>query len=251
MAQISGIPYCLRFDNEFTCILDEEFLNFFLNTILKVHFGKWLFGMENKEDGTPHFQGIAWAKEKIDKKTENRLRSQIRLQLVGPAYQGKGSYAFTLAKKPASLAKYCNNKEHKGTFTNLTDEELDEIGEWEDKDIKKKNLKKELEEHIIRLGADVGSQNVTRRQFVSKVVDIYVGIYQNLPRATQVEKWLYLYASNDLEKGRMRFNKYHHIFQHINASQEYDDNNQNYEEDHGIADYFDKGEEYYEESNNL
>jgi hypothetical protein len=239
MTKISGIPYCLRFDNEFTCILDEDYLKFFLGTFLEGSFDKWLFGMENKSDGTPHFQGIAWTKEKFDKKKTNLLRSQIRLQLVGPPYQGKGSYAFTLATTPASLAKYCNDKERKGVYTNLTDEEREEIGEWVDKDIKKKNLKKELEVHIQQVGKDVGSQNVTRRQFVNKIVDIYVGIYHNLPRATQVEKWLYLYASNNEEKDRMRRDKYSHIFSGITRSLEYDEHNNNYEEEHGVANFFD------------
>ncbi len=250
MAQFSGIPYSLRFDNEFTCILDDEFNDFFQNTFLKQYFNKWLFAFENKEDKTPHFQGIVWSTEKIDKKTENRLRSQIRLKLVGPAYQGKGSYAFALATTPASLAKYCNDKEHKGTYTNLTEEEREEIGEWVDKDIKKKNLKQELEEAIQKLGKEVEDGNVTRRKFVNEIIDTYVTMYQNLPRATQVEKWLYLYASNDEEKARMRRKKYSHIFEHITHSLEYDEHNQNHlangNENSSIADFFDDpNEDYY------
>lgn len=216
MSSTHGIAYCLRFDNEHTCTLDEDYSKFF-NKFLKSNFTKYLFALENKKDDTPHFQGIVWSKEKLDKKTFNRLRAQIRLKLVGPSFQGKGSYAFTLAKKPASLAKYCNDKELKGTVTNLTVEERDEIGEWVDKDIQKKTRKhlwlqlmEELNDPQTTAGMVAKKQD--RVSWTHSIISLYQSIYGNLPRSGQVENWVYMYKSTDEERTRIRSQKYSNIF---------------------------------------
>jgi hypothetical protein len=225
-----GIAYSLRFDNEHTCTLDEDYSKFF-QKFLKDNFTKWLFALENKKDDTPHFQGIVWSKEKLDKTTFNRLRAQVRLKLVGPAYQGKGSYAFTLATTPASLAKYCNNKELKGTVSNLTEEERDEIGEWIDKEFQKKTRKavwlrllEELNDPTTLAGLIATKQ--TRVEWTHSVISLYHSVYGNLPRHTQVENWIYLYKSTKEEQTKIRSQKYANIFAGLYeyAQDEYDYN---------------------------
>ncbi len=228
MSSTHGIAYSLRFDNEHTCTLNEDYSKFF-QKFLKDNFTKYLFALENKKDNTPHFQGICWSKEKLDKKTFNRLRAQIRLKLVGPSYQGKGSYAFTIAKKPASLAKYCNNKELKGIVTNLTVEERDEIGEWVDKELQKKtrkhiwlNLMEEINDPQTTAGAVALVQ--TRAEWTHSIIGLYQGIYGSLPRNTQVENWVYNYKSTPQERTHIRSQKYANIFAGLYdcAYQEYD-----------------------------
>jgi len=200
-------------------MLDEDYSKFFHN-FLKEHFTKYLFALENKKDNTPHFQGIVWSKEKLDKKKNTLVRSQIRLKLVGPSFQGKGSYALAIAREPANLAKYCNDKELKGTVTNLTVEEREEIGEWVDKEIRKKTRKhlwlelmEELNDPLTTAGMVAKKQ--TRVAWTHSIISLYQSIYGSLPRATQVENWVYNYKSTDEERTRIRSQKYINIFREI------------------------------------
>ncbi|AXH73213.1 MAG: replication protein [Circoviridae sp.] len=210
--------YSLRFDAAHNAPSQNDYSKFF-KTFLK-YFKKYLFALENKKDGTPHFQGIVWSEEKLDKQTYNRLRAQIRLKLVQPAYRGKGSYAFTLATKPASLAKYCNNKEGKGLYTNLTEQEREEIGEWVDVPVLKKTKKAlfnqaldELNDPQTTAGAVAKAQS--RTEWTHSVISLYQHIYGNLPRYTQVENWVYRYKSTAKEQTAFRAQKYSNIFANL------------------------------------
>lgn len=210
------IAYSLRFDNEHTCTLDEDYSQFF-NKFLNDNFKKWLFALENKKDGTPHFQGIVWCEEKLEKKRYNRLRAQIRLKLVGPAYEGKGSYAFTISTKPTSLAKYCNDKEGTGVYTNLTEEEREDIGEWVEKDVKKQSKKQtwlQLLDEINdpQTAAGMVAKAQTTIEWAHSVIELYSGVYGNLPRHTQVENWVYQYKATVGQRTSIRTRKYSQIF---------------------------------------
>lgn len=222
--------YCLRFDAAHNAPSQNDYSKFF-KTFLK-YFKKYLFALENKKDGTPHFQGIVWCEEKLDKQTYNRLRAQVRLKLVQPAYRGKGSYAFTLATKPASLAKYCNNKEGKGLYTNLTEQEREEIGEWVDEEVKKKTKKalfnqclEELNDPQTTAGAVAKAQSGP--EWTHSVISLYQKIYGNLPRYTQVENWVYKYKAQPKEQAHIRYHKYANIFTTLYKE---DEDYSNYEE---------------------
>ena len=225
--------YSLRFDAAHNAPSQNDYSKFFVK-FLKDNFKKWLFALENKKDGTPHFQGIVWSQEKFDKQKYNRLRAQVRLKLVQPAYQGKGSYAFTLAQKPSSLAKYCNNKEGKGLYTNLTKEEREDIGEWIDTEVKKKTKKavfnqclEEMNDPETTAGAVAKAQS--RTEWTHSVISLYQTIYGNLPRYAQVENWVYRYKSTDKERSAFRSQKYQNIF--ANLYKEADEEYNNYFED--------------------
>lgn len=245
--------YSLRIDVSHNLLDDQKYLETFYSFLDEHTILKYMFAKEKKKDGTEHLQGIilpigmdpgatsteAWDNCAYEDSEVNLMRSQIRLKLVGPASRGlKGSYSFVKSSKPMSLFKYCNDKEGLGVLTNFTDEERERYGKWEDKEDKKKNLKKQLQDYIELKGADVSGGKTTRASFVDNVVDEYVKLYDNLPRATQVEKWLYIYASNPEEKIRMRRDKYSHIYSGITNSQEYDNHNYEYEAEHGVAEYF-------------
>lgn len=246
--------YSLRIDVSFNLLEETKYRETFDGFLEEHTILKYMFAKERKEDGTEHLQGIifpigmdpevtnteAWDNCSFDDSELNLMRSQIRLKLVGPNRIGqKGSYSFVKSKKPISLFKYCNDKEGLGVITNFTEEERAKYGKWEDKEVKKKSLKEELESYIQDRGEKVSSGEITRTQFVNEIVDAYVKQYGNLPRATQVEKWLYLYGSNTVEKQRMRRDKYSHIYTGITHSAEYDQHNNNYYEEHGVTYFFD------------
>ncbi len=247
--------YSLRIDVSHNLLEDQKYLETFYRFLDEHTILKYMFAKEKKEDGTEHLQGIilpigmdpevtnteAWDNCAYEDSELNLMRSQIRLKLVGPNRVGqKGSYSFVKSKKPASLFKYCNDKEGLGVLTNFTDEERTRYGKWDDKEVKKKTLKEELEEYIQDVGDAVSIGEMSRTKFVDEIVDAYVKTYGNLPRATQVEKWLYLYGSNTVEKQRMRRDKYSHIYSGITQSKEYDEHNNNYYEEHGVTDFFEQ-----------
>nr|DAW35194.1 MAG TPA: Rep protein [Bacteriophage sp.] len=236
--------YSLRIDVSHNLLDDTEYLGTFYKFLDEhVGGGKYMFAKELKSDGTAHLQGVicpvgidiekqnyeAWTHADYEPHELNLIRSKVRLKLVGPNHRGKkGSYSFVKAKKPISLLQYCNDKEGLGVLTNLTDEERENIGKWIDKDTKKKNKKQQLESEIDILGSAVLEGHQTRKAFLEKAIDLYVTTYENLPRATLVEKWLYKYGSNPEEKVRMLRQKYSHLYAGIATSAEMDNDGYTY-----------------------
>lgn len=230
--------YSLRIDVSFNLLDDTEYRQTF-DKFLEEHVGggKYMFAKELKEDGTQHLQGVicpvgididkmnyeAWTHADYEPAELNLIRSKVRLKLVGPNHRGqKGSYSFVKAKKPISLLQYCNDKEGLGVITNLTEEERENIGKWIDKDTRKKNKKEKLEEEIACEGSAVLDGHQTRKVFLQKIIELYIITYDNLPRATLVEKWLYKYGSRPEEKVRMLRQKYSHLYSGIATSAQMD-----------------------------
>lgn len=78
------------------------------------------------------------------------------------------------------------------------------------------------------VGLDVQAGQVTRKAFLQTTIELYVKTYDNLPRATLVEKWLYKYASTPEEKVRMLRQKYAHLYAGVATSSEMDNDGYTY-----------------------
>ncbi len=209
----SLVAYSLRFDASFNVFEDEEYTKYF-NYFVKTYFVKYMFAMECKEDGTEHFQGICWASNEIKDGLLNLCRSQIKRKLVSPFHQGnRGSYSFKIARNARSLAKYCNDKEGLGMITNVTLRERDEMGKWEIKKVEEKDNKKNLMLSWLNEMKNLydEDENYTRGRFFHDAIERYFAIYDTLPRHTQVEKWMYKYVSDEVQKKNMISEKYKNI----------------------------------------
>jgi len=84
----------------------------------------YIVGAETSNQGKEHFQCIFWFSDKIN-------TSKLRNWWNGKTTNTKQPVSLTSAKKIRNLAKY--TKKDKNFITNLTEEEIDKIGEWKPK----------------------------------------------------------------------------------------------------------------------
>lgn len=194
--------YSMRVDNSHNEVVEAKIVEFCINN----GFSSYLFAREHKEDGTPHYQGCLWIEEEITKKKTLALRQQILRKLVYK-FTPKGNYSFKIARNPKNLAKYCNDKEGNGVITNLDTEKRELLGKWKIQENKTEKLAKKKALLIARLEALTEEVN-TREGFFHKSIEAYADIYDNLPRASQVEYWLYKYASTPQQRVDLVRRKY-------------------------------------------
>ena len=102
------------------------------------------FGKTTKKS---HYQGAVWFNERPK---ETNARNWWRNKTISK----KGGHSFTKAITPASLAKYCNNKEKNGLFTNLSSYQIKEIGTWKDFKADNKKFKEKLDNYLKELAED-------------------------------------------------------------------------------------------------
>lgn len=84
----------------------------------------YIVGAETSNQGKEHFQCVLWFSEKIN-------TTKLRNWWNGKTTNTKQPVSLTSAKKIKNLAKY--TKKDKNFITNLTEEEIDKIGEWKEK----------------------------------------------------------------------------------------------------------------------
>lgn len=194
--------YSMRVDNSHNLVVENKITDF----CSKHGFTSYLLARENKDDGTPHYQGCLWTNLEITKKKELALRQQILRKLVFK-FHPRGNYSFKIARSPKGLAKYCNDKEGNGVITNLSTEKRELLGKWKIQETKteKKTKKRALLNAALE---DLQKHAYTREGFFHKSIEAYTEIYDNLPRAGQVEYWVYKYASDAKQRLDMRIRKY-------------------------------------------
>ena len=104
---------------------------------LKEFFTRACVAREHKKDGTPHFQAVAWRTQKLTQTNNSTIRSYFKNKFK---YTYNNAVSIISARKVESLAKYCNDKEKKGTISfGISD--LTILGQWENKDSKMENCK--------------------------------------------------------------------------------------------------------------
>ena len=194
--------YSMRVDNSHNEVVETKIIEFCNNN----DFTSYLFAREHKEDGTPHYQGCLWIEKEITKKKTLALRQQILRKLVYK-FTPKGNYSFKIARNPKNLAKYCNDKEGNGVITNLDTEKRELLGKWKIQETKTEKLAKKKELLKQKLEA-LTEEATTRTEFFHKSIEAYADIYDNLPRASQVEYWLYKYASTPQQRSDLVRRKY-------------------------------------------
>ncbi len=202
--------YSLRIDNSHNLIVDQIIEDFCAEEELIDYY---LFAREIKKDGTPHYQGAIWTNQKLDKKQTGSLRARICRKLVYK-FHPTGNYGFAIAKDRNSLAKYCNDKEGLGILTNLSTENKELDGKWKDKE--KKYVKQKKNRELLNTALNnLKKSTTTREQFFNRSIDCYQEIYDNLPRASQVEYWIYKYVSSPQQQIEMKIQKYKFIHSQV------------------------------------
>ncbi len=197
--------YSMRVDNSHNEVVESKIVDFCANN----GFTSYLFVREHKEDGTPHYQGCLWIEKEITKKKTLALRQQILRKLVYK-FTPKGNYSFKIARNPKNLAKYCNDKEGNGVITNLDTEKRELLGKWKIQENKTEKIAKKKALLLEKL-EDLKKSTITREAFFHSSIKAYQEIYDNLPRASQVEYWIYKYASSEEQRSDMRIQKYRFI----------------------------------------
>jgi len=131
--------YSVRIDGEHTPVVEQMVL-----TKLKEFFTRACVARENKKDGTPHFQAVCWKDIKITSQQNSTLRTYFKQQLK---YTYNNAVSIVAARKVQSLAKYCNDKEHKGVISfGISDLSL--LGKWENKELSEVKRREELENRL-------------------------------------------------------------------------------------------------------
>lgn len=144
----------------------------------------YLFAKEQKKDGTQHYQGIVFLSKPLVTTKERMSWSNVKTRKW--VYQHRNSVSFTKAKNPASLAKYCNNKEELGIITNLSEEQLAKIGAWQPIEKIKKSrrqkeddeLKHQMEKNISQYG---NKDYICYQQVMEDLALIAYDVYERPP----------------------------------------------------------------------
>lgn len=144
----------------------------------------YLFAKEKKQDGTQHYQGIVFLTKPLVTTKERMSWSNVKTRKW--VYQHRNSVSFTKARNPASLAKYCNNKELLGIITNLTEEQTKKIGAWQSiEKVKKTKRQKEDEQLIIAMEEDMSQYGnkdyICYQQVMERLAEIAYDVYERPP----------------------------------------------------------------------
>jgi len=123
-----------------------------------------------KETGKLHYQLIVWFEQKLSSSDMTKYRNWWR----NKCGTHKNNHAFTSARKVASLAAY-STKEQGKLFTNLSEEQLQKVPQWKNKQALKLTQKDEFED---RLRSAMEVPPMTWAAFCEVVFDAYLGVYE-------------------------------------------------------------------------
>lgn len=160
----------------------------------------YIVGAEVSDLGKQHFQSILWFKEKQN-------TTKLRNWWKGKADETKQPVSMTSAKKIKNLAKYTMKENN--FITNLTPEEVKNIGKW-NKKVKEAEWNLKLDEHCKKFvynGTDTvqtswdtytHSDKPRLYAFLEYMLDFYKENYKRPSRATlQYLAWKHGYMSNN------------------------------------------------------
>lgn len=160
----------------------------------------YIVGAEVSDLGKQHFQSILWFKEKQN-------TTKLRNWWKGKADETNQPVSMTSAKKIKNLAKYTMKENN--FITNLTPQEVKDIGKW-NKKVKEAEWNLKLDEHCkkfvyngtntVQTSWDTYAHSDTPRMyaFLSYLLDFYKENYKRPSRATlQYLAWKHGYMSNN------------------------------------------------------
>lgn len=133
---------------------------------LQQYFSRGKLARENKKDGTPHFQCIFWRDIRLSKNNPSEIRTYFKQKFN---YQYKNAISIVSARKITSLAKYCNDKEHKGTISWGIPPETD-LGKWENQEALANRLK---EIYIEKLSLENQSEWISIHRLCQLACEVY------------------------------------------------------------------------------
>lgn len=125
---------------------------------------------KGKETGKLHYQLIVWFEQKLSSADMTKYRNWWR----NKCGDHKNNHAFTSARKVASLAAY-STKEHGNIITNLSEEQLQKVPNWKNKQALKLTQKDEFED---RLEENMKIPPMTWPAFCEVLFDTYLGVYE-------------------------------------------------------------------------
>ncbi len=160
----------------------------------------YIVGAEVSDLGKQHFQSILWFKEKQN-------TTKLRNWWKGKADETNQPVSMTSAKKIKNLAKYTMKENN--FITNLTPEEVKDIGKW-NKKVKEAEWNLKLDEHCkkfvydgagkVQTGWDTYTYSDQPKMyaFLEYMLDFYKENYKRPSRATlQYLAWKHGYMSNN------------------------------------------------------
>ena len=149
----------------------QESETLLLKWIKKFNAKKYLCARELKKDKTPHYQCAIWFDQPPN---TNNARNFWRNKTISE----KNGHSFKKAKKPESLAKYCNNKEKYGLVTNLTKDQLLQVGTWKSKKEDTRKFNEKLDKFLEKLQQEYESGE-THTDLITTVSRITDFCYEN------------------------------------------------------------------------
>lgn len=133
---------------------------------LKQYFTRGKLARENKKDGTPHFQCIFWRENRLSKNNPSEIRTFFKQTFK---YKYKNAISVVAARKVKSLAKYCNDKELKGTLSWGIPIETD-LGQWQNKEAINERLK---DKYIEQLTLEKDSEWISIHRLCQLACQVY------------------------------------------------------------------------------
>jgi len=147
--------------------------------LTKAHIYKWIettgctfyLGCleKGKTTGKLHFQLIVWFEQKLPPSDMTKYRNWWR----NKCGIHKNNHAFTSARKVASLASY-SIKEGSNMITNLSEEQLQKVPLWKNKQALKLTQKDEFEAKLDEKMKDINLWPA----FCEVLFDTYLGVYE-------------------------------------------------------------------------
>lgn len=196
--KIGLYAYSFRVDVE-----DNKNAKTIMEFIKKYEVKYYIVGAEVSDKGKQHFQCILWFSQKIN-------ASKLRNWWKGRTSDTKQPVSLTSAKKIRSLGKY--TKKDQNFITNLSQQEIKEIGQWKPR-VQKEEWNKILDKHaqsfdkeIVNEYTTIGDKNYSIEKynpdaiphaFFAHMLDCYRSHAKRPSRATlQYYAWKYKNLSN-------------------------------------------------------
>ncbi len=178
----------------------HEGLTRVMEFIKKYEVSYYIVGAEISDLGKEHFQSILWFKAKQN-------TTKLRNWWKGKTAETAQAVSCTSARKIKSLAKY--TMKDSNFITNLTPQEVQNIGRWEKK-IQDAEWAEKLDEYakkfvydgtnIVQTGYDTYGHSIepALNAFLSYMLDFYRASYKRPSRATlQYLAWKHGYMNNN------------------------------------------------------
>lgn len=177
--------YQFRLDVDYT---DTEKTNL-VEGQLQEWFSRYYLAKENKKsNNVMHLQGILWRSQPLSDNDKKSIRTWF-IQNKVLNVPKTGGISLTSARKIESLAKYCNDKEKKGTISFQVDPNL--LGDWINPQAQKAIMKDKL--IALFKSTNTKCENLQIPQLLSLTLDLCLK-YEHRPPPLKTILWYALQA---------------------------------------------------------